>query len=413
MSINEIKYTTNTARAILGASALFKNPHTVIWEYVTNEIQYREKGTKPEVHVVLENDKIIIKGNGEGMNVDGLKNFFTLHGENQERKKGKPGRGKHGTGKAAAFAIANTFLISTIKNKKLFEILSGNEYYFKKLTIPIKSSLPLGITYTQKEFNLNNDEVYFPTITENPEKGTTADTIGIKQNDIIYKIGDKRVVCSISVSDNLRIAKEEINKKKIGLTILRMKPKYEIGYVKNKYPSGWLSKKQFVTFIGDIIKIKDNAYAEEYQKEYEIIEFPQNEKLEPWSKKFEVIVKEKSPNNSEDKINIKMTSESPDFTIHKLKEIKDYINDKPTIDESINAEKELVTATITELKPAVETEEASNESTPEKRVANEAKVINNQGGGSIDNKDINNILKYEIDSSNDSDWSSEWESDIE
>ena len=122
MSINEIKYTTNTARAILGASALFKNPHTVIWEYVTNEIQYREKGTKPEVHVVLENDKIIIKGNGEGMNVDGLKNFFTLHGENQERKKGKPGRGKHGTGKAAAFAIANTFLISTIKNKKLFEI---------------------------------------------------------------------------------------------------------------------------------------------------------------------------------------------------------------------------------------------------------------------------------------------------
>ena len=106
----------------MGASALFKNPHTVIWEYVTNEIQYREKGIKPEVHVILEKDKIIIKGNGEGMDVGGLKNFFTLHGENQDRKKGKPGRGKYGTGKAAAFAIANTFLISTIKNKKLFEV---------------------------------------------------------------------------------------------------------------------------------------------------------------------------------------------------------------------------------------------------------------------------------------------------
>lgn len=128
MSINEIKYTTNTARAILGASALFKNPHTVIWEYVTNEIQYREKGIKPEIHVIIEKDKIIIKGNGEGMDVEGLKNFFTLHGENQERKKGKPGRGKYGTGKAAAFAIANVFLISTVKNKKLFEVrLSKNE----------------------------------------------------------------------------------------------------------------------------------------------------------------------------------------------------------------------------------------------------------------------------------------------
>ena len=29
MSINEIKYTTNTARAILGASALVKNPQFI------------------------------------------------------------------------------------------------------------------------------------------------------------------------------------------------------------------------------------------------------------------------------------------------------------------------------------------------------------------------------------------------
>ena len=78
MSINEIKYTTNTARAILGASALCKNPHTVIWEYVTNEIQYREKGIKPEVHVILEKDKIIIKGNGEGMDVEGPKNLHCM-----------------------------------------------------------------------------------------------------------------------------------------------------------------------------------------------------------------------------------------------------------------------------------------------------------------------------------------------
>ena len=40
MSISELKYETNTAKAILAAAALFKHPHQVVWEYVTNEIQY-------------------------------------------------------------------------------------------------------------------------------------------------------------------------------------------------------------------------------------------------------------------------------------------------------------------------------------------------------------------------------------
>ena len=86
MSINEFNYNVNTARAIFGASNLFKNPHTVVWEYITNEIQYRERNTKPIIYVILEKDKIIIKGNGEGMDISGLKNFFTLHGENLDRK---------------------------------------------------------------------------------------------------------------------------------------------------------------------------------------------------------------------------------------------------------------------------------------------------------------------------------------
>ena len=71
-----------------------------------------------------------------------------------------------------------------------------------------------------------------------------------------------------------------------------------------------------------------------------------------------------------------------------------------TIDESVEA---------TETKVDESTETKVDESTE----TTKAKVINNQGSGSIDSKDINNILKYEIDSSNDSDWSSEWESDIE
>ncbi len=121
-SLNNLSYKTNTARAILSSADLFRYPQHVVWEYVTNEIQYRNKGIQPKIYVRVDKDKISIHGNGAGMDVEGLKNFFTLHGENQDRKKGNPGRGKYGTGKAAAFSIANTFLISTVKNKKLYEL---------------------------------------------------------------------------------------------------------------------------------------------------------------------------------------------------------------------------------------------------------------------------------------------------
>ena len=122
MLIDNLSYKTNTARAILSSANLFKYPQHVVWEYVTNEIQYRNQKIKPKVYVLVGKDKITIYGNGSGMDINDLKNFFTLHGENQDRKKGKPGRGKFGTGKAAAFAIANSFKISTVKDKKLYEL---------------------------------------------------------------------------------------------------------------------------------------------------------------------------------------------------------------------------------------------------------------------------------------------------
>ncbi len=125
MSTNNLKdlsYKTNTARAILSSADLFRYPQHVVWEYVTNEIQYRDKGIKPKIYVRVNGEKISIYGNGSGMGIEDLKNFFTLHGENLDRKKGNPGRGKYGTGKAAAFSIANSFLISTVKKNRLYEL---------------------------------------------------------------------------------------------------------------------------------------------------------------------------------------------------------------------------------------------------------------------------------------------------
>tara|TARA_Y100001935_G_scaffold104760_1_gene86925 strand:- start:325 stop:1953 length:1629 start_codon:yes stop_codon:yes gene_type:complete len=122
MSQNNLFFKSNTARSILGASKLFKHTHLVIWEYVTNELDYRDKNIKPKIFVNFEKDKITISGNGRGMDISGLNNFFTMHGENQERKKGVKIRGLNGTGKSAAFAIGNKFKISTIRNRKLFVI---------------------------------------------------------------------------------------------------------------------------------------------------------------------------------------------------------------------------------------------------------------------------------------------------
>lgn len=118
-----IDFKTNTARSILAAANTFKFPHQVIWEYVVNEIQYRDLKINPKIYVSLNNnEEIVISGNGKGMNENDLKNFFTMHAENQERNKGNPGRGKFGTGKSAAYAIGETLTIETVRDKKIFVI---------------------------------------------------------------------------------------------------------------------------------------------------------------------------------------------------------------------------------------------------------------------------------------------------
>ena len=50
------------------------------------------------------------------MDWDGLRNFFLMHGENLDRKSGRPGRGRFGTGKAAAFGIANVLRVTSVQN---------------------------------------------------------------------------------------------------------------------------------------------------------------------------------------------------------------------------------------------------------------------------------------------------------
>src|SRR6266446_4373448 len=111
---------SNVARDLLQNAGLFKTDKLVVWEYVSNGLQYVNPGTNPVVRVQLDskNKKVVIADNGRGMDWAGLQNFFVMHGENIDRREGRPGRGRFGTGKSAAFGIAALLRITTVRNRK-------------------------------------------------------------------------------------------------------------------------------------------------------------------------------------------------------------------------------------------------------------------------------------------------------
>jgi hypothetical protein len=113
----EIRVSTHVGRDLLSSAAAFKTETAAVWEYVANSLQYTEPGIPPVVQVAVDaSDRTIsISDNGRGMSVDDLEHFFQMHGENLERLSGRPGRGKFGTGKSAAFGIGNRLTIETCR----------------------------------------------------------------------------------------------------------------------------------------------------------------------------------------------------------------------------------------------------------------------------------------------------------
>jgi len=116
----QLKVTSHVGRDLLASAASFKNEAVVAWEYVVNGLQYVDSGVAPKVQVtILPNNKgILIDDNGQGMDEARLMHFFQMHGENLERRAGRAGRGKFGTGKSAAFGIANEMQVDTVRNGK-------------------------------------------------------------------------------------------------------------------------------------------------------------------------------------------------------------------------------------------------------------------------------------------------------
>jgi hypothetical protein len=118
MSSNQIAVTSHVGRDLIQSAQLFKTEATVVWEYVVNSLQYVDTGTVPVVNVQVKSRAkiIVISDNGRGMDESGLCHFFKMHAENIDRRKGRPGRGKFGTGKSAAFGIARTLTVDTVRD---------------------------------------------------------------------------------------------------------------------------------------------------------------------------------------------------------------------------------------------------------------------------------------------------------
>ena len=48
---------SHVARDLIQSAQVFKTDHLVVWEYVSNGLEYLDEGTNPVVRVVLDNKK--------------------------------------------------------------------------------------------------------------------------------------------------------------------------------------------------------------------------------------------------------------------------------------------------------------------------------------------------------------------
>lgn len=111
----KIKVTSHVARDFLQNADYFSTVPKVVWEYVSNALDNPGERDGVNVEVRITKERIIVTDNAAGMSRHDLNRFFTMHGENIQRKQGKRVRGRFGTGKCAAFGIASQLRIETVK----------------------------------------------------------------------------------------------------------------------------------------------------------------------------------------------------------------------------------------------------------------------------------------------------------
>ena len=127
--MTKIHVSSHIGRDLLQSAQLFRSDRKVVWEYVSNSLQYTDPGVAPKVMVTIDEKRKVMRilDNGRGMSADDLDHFFTMHGENPDRLAGRIGRGLFGTGKSAAFAIAGTLAVTSTKDGRRSQVRLDRE----------------------------------------------------------------------------------------------------------------------------------------------------------------------------------------------------------------------------------------------------------------------------------------------
>lgn len=159
-----ISVKSHVSRDFLQNAAYFNTLPKVVWEYVSNSLDNGREGIQTSVVVEIrkEENSLLIADNGTGMSRDDLERFFTMHGENVQRNRGKRVRGRFGTGKSAAFGIAKSLTIDTRKSGKrnvvflhlddIKKATSGGSFEVNELTIDEITAQEDGTVIEIKEF---------------------------------------------------------------------------------------------------------------------------------------------------------------------------------------------------------------------------------------------------------------------
>lgn len=121
------------------------------------------------IAVEMTSNYVTISDNGRGMSREELGNFFQMHGENIQRRRGKRTRGRFGTGKCTAFGLANCLQIDTtqaglrnavqLHRQDVEEAQSGEPFPVQDKVINEPSDEEDGTIVTIREFNVRRLDV--------------------------------------------------------------------------------------------------------------------------------------------------------------------------------------------------------------------------------------------------------------
>ena len=166
---SSIEVTSHVARDFLQNAVYFNTMSKVVWEYVANSLDAVKDDTLTNIAVEITSHEVSISDNSRGMSRKELSGFFQMHGENIHKKQGKKVRGRFGTGKCAAFGLANLLCIDTIQagsrnivelhRRDIEQAQSGEPFSVQDIEVNQPTDEDDGTMVVIREFNMRRPNV--------------------------------------------------------------------------------------------------------------------------------------------------------------------------------------------------------------------------------------------------------------